>query len=511
MYKTLQTSFRSAQKLNNIRHMTMLCHVPTKKEEQKPMNKRQIATSVNMGDIFTAANIGMGLGTTAAIIAGSWIAMNYTVAGTNQYLTKTGPMIDDIHVSKKTMRWPFQTLTKINLDPQIYSCLVDVMSSERVQFKLPVYFAVGPKNNEQDIQKYARYFGNIPRAELTRQLTDILSGYVRLCAGQLTIDELFNDKPKFRKEMIEYVDNELNKFGLEIHNANIEELKDTGDSKFFHYSAQRALEAKTNEARIAVAEKTKLGTVGEEQYNAETRQEVAKFKQIAQVTENERMREIVESNTVLAVAQADMNRRKLIAEAESVANSEKRKLELQQQVEEQRAKQQLEYLRAQDYTKSVVEAETKIKQTEGIASSIKIQAEANARAVEMKAEADANAIRLLAKAEAEKILMIKTAEADGLTKLVQSAGGVDNLVNYSAVNGGLFEKIAESQSKAVANMQPKINIWSGANDSKNQLTAVVMDAAKAAVPMVDIIKNMTNTNFFGDNDQSKKIKEKLIN
>ena len=49
----------------------------------------------------------------------------------------------------------------------------------------------------------------------------------------MTMEEIFNDRQMFKNTIIKGVQEELDQFGLQVQNANIKELQDTEDSKYF--------------------------------------------------------------------------------------------------------------------------------------------------------------------------------------------------------------------------------------------------------------------------------------
>jgi flotillin len=226
------------------------------------------------------------------------------------------------------------------------------------------------------------------------------------------------------------------------------------------------------------------------------------------VAENGRDREIAESTTALEVAKAELNRKTAVALAEANAASEKRKLELQKEVEMFRNSQQTEAMRAKDMSSANVNAEVKVRSAEGFATAriieaeaaakaIKVEAEAKAMATKLQAEADAEATKMKAMAhlveqenEAKGIYALRQAEAEGLTKLIESAGGAEHLNSYLVVHKGILEKIAEQQSKAVSGMNPNITVVQG-DGKMNGLSGTMHDILNTGVPLLNSLKHAT--------------------
>lgn len=383
---------------------------------------------------------------------------------------------------------------KDQLEPITYNCTIEeAMSVERISFNMPTVFTVGPKDDIEYLKRYAKLLQNTNSENLREKITGIIHGETRTAAGRVSLDDLFNSREIFRDNITKSIDKELEQFGLIVYNANIGELRDLPGNEYFVFLRKRALEGAINDARVAVAEKFKIGNVGEKQHITETRQQVAVFEKNATITENERERDIAESKTKLTIAKAEFDRQTKIAEYEAHAISEKRQLELQKEVEEFRARQETEKLRASEFAAASVHAEVSIKTAEGEGSALKIKAAAEAEAIILKA----NAMLLQKQNEAKGILALRQAEAEGLEKLITSAGGVDKLNSYLMIKDNVIEHVAETQAKSVQGMKPNITIWNtnpgngnGNNDAGN-LSSVVADLVKTGVPLVDGIHKST--------------------
>lgn len=75
----------------------------------------------------------------------------------------------------------------------------------------------------------------------------MLEGETRTLSSKMTIVEIFNDRDAFKKIVIDNVQKELLKIGLCIYNANIKELEDCQDSRyFFNMMQKKSSEAERN-------------------------------------------------------------------------------------------------------------------------------------------------------------------------------------------------------------------------------------------------------------------------
>lgn len=467
----------------------------------------------------------------------AYLASRYSVANAGEYLVKTGIFIKDIDISKQCFWLPFQTMAKIKMEPITYHCVIEeAMSHERISFNMPTVFTIGPKDDTEALKRYARLLQQSSPDDLRAKIIGIIQGETRMATGKLPLDDLFNNREKFKEHIVDKINTQLTDFGLFCFNCNIEELRDMKGNEYFVFLRKRALEGAVNKAKVDVAEQNKIGNIGESLHVTETRQKLAEFEKMAKLTENARDRDIVESNTTLSVAKAEFCRQVQIADYEAKAASEKRQLELQKEVEVLRNLQTLEQFRAKDFTAATVLAEvqvrkaegvatSKVKESEGMATSVKLEAQGKSDAIKLEAiaksealklegearafitkvqaEADAKATEMKALAdyiakenEAKAILKLREAEAEGLSKLIECAGGIDNLNNYLMVRDKMITEIADKQSQAVRDMKPNITIWqNGQKDSSSSLSDVVQDIVTTAVPLVNAVKKSTGIDF----------------
>ncbi len=503
-----------------------------KNVQDNKIQKRQFGSitdpsvlNVLTNSAVTTGQITGGFVGTTGILAATFLALRYKVAGPSEYLVRTGIFISDIDVSKRAFWLPYQTMTKVNLEPTTYHCVIEeAMSQERISFNMPTVFTIGPKDDKECIKNYAKLLQNASSDDLRSKIIGIIQGETRVAAGKIRLDDLFNDRDSFKETLVKSVDSELEQFGLKVYNANIEELRDMKGNEYFVFLRKRALEGAVNKAKVDVAEQNKIGNVGEKGHVTETRQKVAEFEKQAKLAENERDKEVAESTTKLEIVKAELLKQKTIAESESRAGAEKRSLELQQEVEQYRNKQEIERLRATQMSEANVQAEVNVRNAQGIADSLKLEAEGRANAVKIQAAADAEAIKMRASAEAESmkmkavahfvekdneakgILELRHAEAEGLSKLIASAGSVDGLTKYLMVRDDILTEIAKAQSDGVKGMQPRITVWnttSDKNEGSNSLSNTVADLVKTSVPFFENLKNTTGLDVFKNFRQNR--------
>lgn len=378
-------------------------------------------------DAPTIINSTLGIIACGTLAGLTYLATRYKVATANEYLVRTGIFIDGIHISKKAFLLPYQTLRRLNMEPITYHCTIDeAMSNERISFNMPTVFTIGPNDEKEEfLITYSKLLLDCSLENLKDKIIGIIMGESRALAGKMKLDDLFNNRQEFKSVVVDAVNERLACFGLKIYNANIGELCDKVGNEYFTHIKRRSLEGAMSVSKIGTAEKQKEGEIGESEHNTEKRQALAQNETRAKLTENEKEREVSESLTQLTIAKAEMTKNAKIAEAESIAAAEKRRLELQKEVEQKKNAQMMESLRATDFTAASVKAEVDIKKAEGNATAImrdaegksnakKIEAEANAIAVKFDAEGKSNAKKIDAHAEAEAIRIRAEAEAEAI-------------------------------------------------------------------------------------------------
>lgn len=424
-----------------------------------------------------------------SIISGLAIFMfganRYKISKPDEYLVRTGLGIKDINISKQGFRWPFQKCKFIDMHPKNYSFNLNAMSNEKINFILPGIFTIGPKNDKDALTKYVRILENVDKHDdqtiktIDTIILGILEGEVRTLSSSMSMEELFSDRKSFKEKILKEIQEELDQVGLWIYNANIKELQDSEDSKYFFNIRQKKLSEAENNAKIHISEAKKIGDIGQKSREAETRQQLAQFESETVKKENEKRQEIEMSIAQLEIVKAEALRKKEIAKIEALNAANMRQAELQKLVEEQNLKKEIERLRANDLSKAQVHLETLTKEAEGQANAIKIQADAHLYSKQK---------------EAEGIQKIYEAQSHGIDKLIGTFGNnSNNLLKYLMLDKGLYKELAEINAKAIQNLNPKITIWNTSNDSgsSDNYTKPIADILKMIPPLVTTIHEQT--------------------
>jgi len=157
----------------------------------------------------------------------------YKVARASEYVVRTGPFIQGVSIQKKAFQWPFQTYATVEMKPYNYSFKLSAMSREKMEFRLPGVFTIGPRDDPEALKRYSILLGDKKLEKIDEIIEGVIEGETRVLSAAMEIEEIFNDRDAFKVQIIERVQKELDQFGLIIYNANIKELEDTEGSEYF--------------------------------------------------------------------------------------------------------------------------------------------------------------------------------------------------------------------------------------------------------------------------------------
>jgi len=143
----------------------------------------------------------------------------YKVASPHQYLIKTGIGIRDMQVSKNAILWPLQKLSIVDMRPHNYNFELHNMSREKVEFRLPINFTIGPIDpieNPSGFLCFGRRMNEMEPETVNKTILGVVEGETRGLTSVLTIEEMFNAKDRFRNEVVEKIQCHLEPLGLKI-------------------------------------------------------------------------------------------------------------------------------------------------------------------------------------------------------------------------------------------------------------------------------------------------------
>lgn len=392
----------------------------------------------------------------------------------------------------------------IGMNPSSYRIDLQNMSKEKVPFRLPVVFTIGPhdpESSETSLELFKNYAKTMINGanfnEVENTVNSVVTGEARILSASMTIEEMFSDRDKFKQMVSENIQRDLDQFGLKICNANIEEMHDLPKNDYFEQRKQKALAGASTQARIDIAEANKLATIGEQERAAATKQRIAQLHAETVKIENERDQAIAETTKDLEVAKAHYARDTELARIEAQMKAKMREIDMQRDVEESRVRQEMQTSRAKDLVKATVDAESRVAQAQGEFGSKSKLADAELYVMNTQAEAKkrmADADVYAEQKRAEGLSAVYQAEANGVQQILQACEGNAALYQFKlAVSSNLYPQLAAENAKAIHGLQPKINIWNTGNGGAEHNTyKSIQDIVRMIPPMMDVLNTQTD-------------------
>lgn len=325
-----------------------------------------------------------------------------------------------------TFVWPiFEVAKTISLRIMPLDVNSSAYTSQGVQVSVDGIAQVKIDSNQEAIATAAEQFLSLKEEEIKRIATQTLEGHLRSIVGNLTVEEINQNRDAFAQKVQELAAADLANMGLRIISFTIREINDKNG--YLESLGKAQIARVQRDAVIGQAEAKRDADIK----SAEAMQagQTAKFLAETKVAESSRDKEIK-----VAEYQASINERK----AEADLSYDKKKYVVEQDVQREALQveivkkqkeieiQEQEALRKEkeleatvkkpaeaDRFKTEVQAEAdrirKLKEAEGQSYAIKAEGMAKAEAIKAAGLAEAEIIQ--AKGEAEAAAMVKKAEA----------------------------------------------------------------------------------------------------
>lgn len=304
-----------------------------------------------------------------------------------------------------------QKASSLNLEAMAIS--VDVQNIPTVQ-KVPISLDstanVRIGNTAEEINMAAVRFLSWGRETVENNIREVLAGSIRAIIGQMTVEEIIENRDEFASKVQEIASKEMQPMGLVIDVMNIKEINDTQDyirnlgvpqSEEVRKKAEQAradadleITRKVQDAEREKALVTRDTQVRKSEYQAEQDSAQRTAEQAGPLAEAEAKKQVVKTETEVAELAAQKREMELISEKLKPAEAER------------------------DATIIRANAERQRLELEGQGNAAKLVAEGNATAEITKTQglAEADAASAMAKAEGAKVREVKTAEAEGMKK-----------------------------------------------------------------------------------------------
>ena len=365
-----------------------------------------------------------------------------------------------------------QTYHWLDLTPiTIEIPLRGALSQQNIRVNVPARFTIGISTNPYSMIKAAERLLGLRLEEVQSYATDIILGQLRAVIATMRIEDINADRNEFEKKVMDAIDQELKKIGLELINVNITDISD--DSNYIDALGKKSASEAINKARVDVAEQEKIGAVGEATAEKEKRVNVAEADAIAVEGENKSRIAIAESNAKRLEAVAVATKTAESANLVQTAKAKEEGYAAEMAAELARSKRE----EATKHADILIPAEIEKKKIEidvaAEASRVATLAEAEGIRLAKIGEGEAKAIKAKMEAEASGLLEILRNQAAGMEAMVMAAG------NASAAAMLLMAQKApelyDKQAQALANLKIDKMVVVGGDSGKSGVSVLAKD------------------------------------
>lgn len=391
--------------------------------------------------------------------------------------------------------WPFvQAYQYMDLTPLSISVdLTQALSRQNIRIDVPSRFTVGISTEPAVMQNAAERLLGLHLEEIQDLAKDIIFGQLRLVIATMDIEEINTNRDKFLEAVSDNVETELKKIGLRLINVNVTDIND--ESGYIEALGKEAAAKAINDAKKSVAEKNRDGSIGEANAMRDQRISVATANATAVEGENLSKAEISKSDASRREVEAESLRRATAAEKIAAAKALEEAYEAEKQAELARASREKASLEADVIIKTEIEKQKLV-----------IEAEAIAEEYRRKAQGQADGEFAKMEAQARGTFEILSKQAEGFNALVKAAGN-DSTSAVQYLIAEKLETLVGIQVEAIKNLKfDNITVWdAGQNaDGKTSTANFASGLMKSIPPMNDLFKmaGMELPNFLG-----KEIKE----
>ena len=349
-----------------------------------------------------------------------------------------------------TFVWPvIQGFRYLDLTPMTVDIdLRGALSKQNIRVNVPSRFTFGIGTQQELMNSAAERLLSLDTPQIEETAKDIIYGQLRATIAMMDIEEINSDREKFESRVLENIESELMKVGLNLINVNISDITD--ESGYIEALGQRAAAEAINQAKVQVARQDRDGAVGSAQAVQEQRVSVAEANARAVTGENQASAVEAASEADLREAQAEAKRRGDAAESVKEAAAEQEGYVAERDAEVARADRD----RAREYANVVVPAEIE-------RDRVRTEAEGEKQREVLAGEAEGDAMRARLEGEAEGRKEILTKMAEGFRDIVlAAAGSPDKAAQLMIVDK--LEQIAQVQASAISNIDfEKVVVFDG--------------------------------------------------
>lgn len=293
------------------------------------------------------------------------------------------------------------------------------------------------------IEIASKNYLNMDKAEMTRQVTEVMLGKMREVIGQMDLKELMRDRESFNHKVFEGSRDDLANLGLELRTFNVQDFSDS-QGIIRSMGADQAAEIKKEAELKKTADKAAAeADMVKQTVTAEKQRELYVAQQEAQIAAETKKVELAERQVAVKERELDATVRKQ-AEADRYAAEQKADAEL--------------YTRTKNAEAAKVEAQNKsdadLYSAQKTAEGVSAKAKAEAEATRLKGEADGAA----EKAHGEGV-------AAGIKAQTEAYNGMENAYLLANRYIDVMPEVAEAVAKPLTAVD-SIKMYGDGNATK---------------------------------------------
>lgn len=341
--------------------------------------------------------------------------------------------------------WPLiQACEYLSLTPMTIEIpLKGALSRQNIRVNVPSRFTIGVSVDPEGMQNAAVRLLGLSQSAIQDNATDIILGQLRATIATMDIEQINADRETFERKIMDNVETELRKIGLQLINVNITDISD--DSGYIESLGKKSASEAINQAKVDVAEQERKGATGESEANKEQRIAVATANALAVEGENQAIMSMAKSNASRDEVEAESRRRSEAATLVQNARASQEGYDAERLAEVARQAREKATREANELVPALVNKERTIVEAEAEAAKIQRMVEAEALKIQRMAEAESIRIQRIAEADAIRLKTIGQGEGENIRlRLEGEAQGVRAMLESRAEG---FKRIVDAAGK----------------------------------------------------------------
>lgn len=304
---------------------------------------------------------------TVALGIGCFAISRLHVSPATGYLIKSGFGIPKHKVLKSCVRWPFQYVHRISHEPVSIETLVETITSNSVEAKLPVKLLVAVENTDEARSAYACTVSSLTDEQRRSQLEEATQLETRALTGQTDVKHLRGDDDNAYAEHLRVgVNKRIAVWGYHVQVAGIGNITDAAGVYFNEAKGVVMADVKQT-TRSAVAKATYDADRAVAEHSTAQRIAVADADRKATLAENTAAEAKADSTKSLAVKLATLKQQTQVAQVQADAAIEKERNEKEKEVQEAFVKAETQRILASQLPAAEAKAAAWVRENEGLA------------------------------------------------------------------------------------------------------------------------------------------------